>query len=291
MEYTLTNDNIQLTVRSFGAQMISLQDLSGKEILWQGDPQYWNEHAPNLFPYVGRTIDRHYEYNGKTYPMPLHGFACSQDFMLMSKTDDSLTLRLQNNEETEQYFPWKFYFDVTYRLNHNIVEITYTVHNIDDKKMYFGLGGHPGFCVPMEKGEEFSDYRLFFPVPCHPRLVEFDTNGYCHGVKGEYILDESYGIALSYEMFDSVTIGLTETPGVVVLESKLSGKGVKLTYPQMDYLALWHAENTKANFLCIEPWCSLPSPAGPKTVFEEQKDLLQLAPGKVYKNTWSIELI
>lgn len=291
MQYVLKNTCMTLTVDSFGAQMVSMKNQDGKEYLWQGDPAYWNDHAPNLFPYVGRTIGGHYEYNGQTYPMPLHGFASSQEFTVVEQRDDLLTLRLQDNKETQVWYPWCFAFEVTYRLLNNAVQITYTVHNRDEKEMYFGLGGHPGFCLPMDEGAEFSDYRIRFPLPCCPRRIDFDSNNFCLGLKDEYSLDESGAIALSYELFNSGTIALAQTPGVVILENKHTGKGVKVHYPQMDYLALWHAENTKANFLCVEPWCSLPSPAGAKTVFEKQKDLILLESGAVYSNTWSIELI
>lgn len=291
MQYILKNDQLVLTVDSFGAEMVSILDQCNKEYLWQGDPEYWEGHAPNLFPYVGRTINGHYEYNETTYPMPLHGFACSQNFTLLNQQDESLTLRLQNNAQTEQWYPWRFAFDVTYRLQENAIHITYTVCNRDEKIMYFGLGGHPGFRLPMDEGAEFSDYRICFPAPCRPRRIAFDSNNFTLGAKDEYPLEDGYSIPLSYQLFDAGTIALTETPGVVVLENAETHKGVKLKYPQMDYLALWHAENTKACFLCVEPWCSLPSPAGHKTIFEEQSDLIRLEPVKVYANTWSIELL
>ena len=40
--------------------------------------------------------------------------------------------------------------------------------------MYFGLGGHPGFNVPLTEGKRFEDYRLRFENPCHPQNVSFN---------------------------------------------------------------------------------------------------------------------
>ena len=54
MYYTLKNDKISLSVDTLGAQMISLKSADGVEYLWQGDPQYWGDQAPNLFPFIGR---------------------------------------------------------------------------------------------------------------------------------------------------------------------------------------------------------------------------------------------
>jgi galactose mutarotase-like enzyme len=58
----------------------------------------------------------------------------------------------------------------------------------------------------------------------------------------------------------------------------------------MGYLGLWHWPRTDAPYICIEPWCSLPSFAGQIAVFEEQKDLISLPAGQIYRNIWTIEI-
>ena len=56
----------------------------------------------------------------------------------------------------------------------------------------------------------------------------------------------------------------------------------------MPYLGVWHIPCTDAPYVCIEPWCSLPSASGTVTVLEEKPDLLTLAPQEIYRNHWSI---
>lgn len=58
-------------ISSLGAQ---LMHLTGKtEYLWQGDPAYWTDRAPTIFPYVARLTNGTYRYEGQTYHLPIHG--------------------------------------------------------------------------------------------------------------------------------------------------------------------------------------------------------------------------
>ena len=73
---TLENDILRLTVDTHGAEIHSLvaKD-TGIEYIWQADPNYWQRHAPILFPIVGKLKNGQYEYDGTVYRMPGHGFA------------------------------------------------------------------------------------------------------------------------------------------------------------------------------------------------------------------------
>lgn len=53
MIYELKNGKFTAQVDSYGAQLASLKGADGTEYLWVGDPAYWREHAPVLFPIVG----------------------------------------------------------------------------------------------------------------------------------------------------------------------------------------------------------------------------------------------
>ena len=77
----------------------------------------------------------------------------------------------------------------------------------------------------------------------------------------------------------------------VTLRSKVSGRGVCVSYPDMPYLGIWHWPKTDAPYVCIEPWSSLPSRQGVVEEFTCKSDLIQLPAGKEYATTWSITLI
>ena len=68
------NNHISCTIDSQGAQMVSLRsEASGKEYIWQGNPDVWKWHAPVLFPFCGN-FPEGFMYNGKKYHLPQHGF-------------------------------------------------------------------------------------------------------------------------------------------------------------------------------------------------------------------------
>ena len=164
MQILIENTDLKLTLNTLGAQMRSLQDAEGVEYLWQGDPAYWKGQAPNLFPVIGRLTDQSYRYCGQTYPMERHGFASKQEYCVESQQKDRVTFLLTDNEATRQQYPFAFAFRVTYALEGTSVKITYGVTNNSRMVMPFGVGGHPGFKVPMVEGEQFTDYEQSLPA-------------------------------------------------------------------------------------------------------------------------------
>jgi galactose mutarotase-like enzyme len=58
----------------------------------------------------------------------------------------------------------------------------------------------------------------------------------------------------------------------------------------MKYLGLWHVPKTKAPYICIEPWSSLPSRQDIVEEFENQSDLISLPSGETYNNPWVITI-
>ena len=52
-------------------------------------------------------------------------------------------------KQTLAVYPFQFAFSVKYTLIENIVQVTYIVENTGSDKMYFSVGGHPAFKVPI----------------------------------------------------------------------------------------------------------------------------------------------
>lgn len=95
---------------------------------------------------------------------------------------------------------------------------------------------------------------------------------------------------LLHSLFDNDAIVLKEAGRRVTLETAGDPRSVSVEFPGMDYLGLWHVPRTDAPYVCIEPWCSLPSVKGTIAVFEKQSDLIVLQSNKIYRNTWSIKI-
>lgn len=289
MLITLHNTNLTLTVDTLGAQMMSLKS-EDKEYLWQGDPQYWADRAPTLFPFIGRLTENRYRFHGTEYNMGIHGFAAKMEFTVAEQNENRLTLCLVSSPATKEYYPFDFTLWITYRLEANTVRISYKVQNRGEDTMPFGIGGHPGFRVPLEENERFEDYYLEFSQPCKPDRVGFTPAVYLSGQDTPYGLEAERRIRLNHNLFDDDAIILKNMDRQITLLSEKSGRGVTVTYPQMPYLGIWHMPKTDAPYVCIEPWSSLPARQDVVEEFSCKSDLIQLEPGDNYCNTWTISL-
>ena len=290
MLHTIQNEFLTVTAAEKGAELQSILGADGTEYLWQGDSTYWSDRALNIFPYVARLRNGEYYLDGSKHRMQIHGIAPYRDFTLVTNDGARMVLELRSDTDTLQEYPCEFSFRVIYALRGTVLEITYEVENRDGKTMYFGLGGHPGFNVPLTKEKQFEDYCLEFERACDAKRVGFTEDCFVTGEDTAYPLEEGRRIPLRHDLFDEDAIVLRDMAGAVTLKAEGDPHSVTVRYPGMQYLGLWHWPRTAAPYVCIEPWCSLPARAEGVTVFEEQDDLIALAAGETYRNTWTIEV-
>ena len=289
MEYSISNHSLQLVLSDIGAELQSIEK-DGREYLWNGDPQYWPERSPILFPYVGRFTEGKYRLGGREYEMEIHGFAKKYPYRVAEQKDDSITFERRDHTETYQLYPYHFILQVTYRLQDNTIAITYRVFNASPDTMYFGIGGHPGFRVPLEEGLTFSDYYLEFSGTSCPERIGHTPACFLSGINQPFPLEDNRILRLYHKMFDEDAIVFRNMADEVTLKSEKGMRRVTVSYPNMPYLGLWHAPKTEAPYLCIEPWTSLPSRQNIVEEFRYKSDLIRLAPEKQYRNTWNITI-
>lgn len=290
MIYMIQNQYLSVSASQKGAELWSIQDKEGTEYLWQGNPAYWEDRAPHLFPYVARLTGGKYRLDGQEYAMRIHGFAPYSEFALAEQTETKLTLALSANPDTLLEYPRQFTFRVIYDLLDNVLAVTYEVENRDNRRMYFGLGGHPGLQVPLRAGKRFEDYRLRFGRPCQPQWIGFSDDCFVDGTEVPFPLQDGQYLPLDHALFDHDAIVLKDAARQVTLETEGDPRSVTVSFPSMPYVGFWHQPKTDAPYVCIEPWCSLPSDKGKPTVFEQKEDLVSLAPGQLYQNTWTIQI-
>lgn len=288
MKYTIKNEFLEVIISSNGGEMQSIKGNSGKEYLWQGDQNSWQDHAPNIFPYVARLTKGTYSYQGKEYHLPIHGFIIGTELTVCNEQESAISFRLECDEETKKCYPFEFTYFIHYRLIENQIQITYEVRNHDTKQMYFGIGGHPGFCVPFEDGTKFTDYYLEFADDAQPRRVGISKTCFVLEEDEIYSLRDARYIDLKHDLFDQDAIVLRNMSKIVSLKSHKSNKKITVSYRDMDYLGIWHYPHMEVDYVCIEPWSSLPSRQDIIENLETQENLIMLEPGKVYENCWSI---
>ena len=287
MMYQIQSDFLTVSAVTRGAELQSIRHRDGTEYLWQGDPAYWSDRAPNIFPYVARLTKGQYLLDGQTYFLPIHGFAPTAEFSVSHQDRHTICFSLESTPERLAVYPFRFRFSITYTLEDTQLHVTMTVENHDTRTMYFGLGGHPGIRVPLDTGMDFSDYVLDFPETYSPIQVEFTEDCFPTGRMLPFPL-RGHQLQLHHQLFDHDAIVLAGHPDHVTLRHPGGGHGVTLHTGALPYLGLWHRPRTDAPYICLEPWSSLPSRKNVVEDLAKQPDLISLAAGDTFSTTWSL---
>ena len=311
MIYTLRNSEMEVQVSSKGGELVSMKDADQTEYIWIGDATYWKRHAPQLFPCIGRLTNNQYRMDGALHEMGQHGFLRDYELTKVeseeqagaetvrdaagqagaeAETVTSLHLQLQSDTSTRQLYDRDWTVDIFYSLCGKTLSVRFQVRNCDTRTMRFGYGIHPGFNVPLNPALRFEDYRLDFHEVSTPKQMELTERYTISGGMHDYALEEGRYLPLQHSLFDHDAIILKDMPHTVTLGSQKDEKKVTVTFPDMPYLGIWHAPETDAPFVCIEPWSSLPSTDGVIDEFETKPDFITVEPEETYTNSWSISI-
>lgn len=290
MIYTLKNSEMEVQVSSKGGELVSMKDADQTEYIWIGDATYWKRHAPQLFPCIGRLTNNQYRMDGALHEMGQHGFLRDYELTKVEERDVSLHLQLTSDASTRQLYDRDWTVDIFYRLCGKTLNVKFQVRNRDVRTMRFGYGIHPGFNVPLNPALRFEDYRLDFHEVSTPKQMELTERYTISGGMHDYALEEGRYLPLQHSLFDHDAIILKDMPHTVTLGSQKDEKKVTVTFPDMPYLGIWHAPETDAPFVCIEPWSSLPSTDGVIDEFETKPDFITVEPEETYMNSWSISI-
>jgi len=79
-----------------------------REVLWDGNPDWWARHAPILFPFVGTCYQNQYHYKGDTYSMTGHGFARDKEMKCELEQENQVVHSFTDDEETRKNYPFSF---------------------------------------------------------------------------------------------------------------------------------------------------------------------------------------
>ncbi len=256
MKHTIENQWLRISVKEEGAELTSLlKKQTTTEILWQGDPAYWEGQSPILFPTIGSSANQQVRFDGKKYPMPKHGLVKKMAFQLAACGDDFLTFSIADTAETRQHFPLPFQLSVRYQLQANELCVSFTVRNNGTRPLPYHVGAHPAFNLPaFDVADEVHGYLGF---DLSDKLVG-------NGLKpGGYLwpegsfdvpLDKDGLLALGNHTFDCDTI--LDTRGLAHACILFNYNKEKIATVGFDspVLALWAPCGGQAPFVCIEPW-------------------------------------
>lgn len=288
MTFILENESIKATFVTTGAEMTGLlKKDSHMEYIWHGDPAFWGRHAPILFPIVGRLKEDTYMYQNNQYFLSQHGFARDKEFILVEKTEQKIIFELREDEETLAKFPFSFSLKVIYELLSDGVTVSYIVENTGDEQLYFSIGAHPAFSIPLNKDLTFEDYYLHFSpqkeylhLPLNGSYVDYDKR-ISEPINSDIQLKRALfkEDALIYE-----TQGMTQ----ITIRSDKSPESVTLSYKKMPFVGIWSPYPKEAPFVCIEPWYGIADTVNTSGQLSEKFGIQSLSSKEYFECQYSI---
>ena len=289
MNYEIKNEYIKAKIKSFGAELNSLQKCAEElEYIWQGDSKYWNRHSPILFPIVGRLKNDSYTYQNQKYNMTQHGFARDKEFELIKKEDDFIEFRLKSDGKTLEIYPFSFELYLSYKLEKNSLIVSYKVINKSDDKMLFSIGAHPAFNWTLKEDEKKEDYFLEFENIKETKRYFLNDKGLVYKQEDLKITDNK--IVLNEELFKNDALVFNDSNiKILTLKNSNNKNFVKLEFKNFPYLGIW-SKPSGAPFVCIEPWFGVADEDSSNQNFEDKKGLISLEKNEIFSCFYSIEV-
>jgi galactose mutarotase-like enzyme len=284
---TIENDFLRASFVTKGAEWRSfVEKVHGREFLWQADPKFWGKSAPVLFPIVGSLKGGQYEYQGKTYKLPRHGFARDKEFRVKEQESWRVVFALDSDDETRQVFPFDFTLEIEYRLWKRVIHTSYRVVNTGQEPMLFSVGAHPAFNLPFFGEGEFEEGFLDFEQT--EPLVRWLLNdqGLLSG-ETRPLPHAGRSLMTTRPLFaeDALVLkGLKSSR--IALRQKDSGSALSMEFPGFPYFGLWSAPG--APFVCLEPWCGVADSVTATGRLEDKEGINRLDAGGVFQRSFAV---
>lgn len=283
--------NLEIITTPSGAELTSIK-YHGEEFLHQGEKVldsngkvYWKRRAPILFPIVGSLKNNTTIINGEKFEMLQHGFARDMKFDMLKISEREHIYVLKYNQETLKMYPFKFELYVSYLIDNNKLIVKYKVKNLDDKTMFFGIGGHPAFAINLKENK----YRLEFDEKEeNAKFYQLDNGliSYKNNYINKSIMSNEKSISIGKDTFthDAIIMGNLESKKIRLIEN--NNTRLVLDFTGFKYLGIWSKKN--APFICIEPWYTTADYTDSNSIFEEKKENIKLEENEEFECSYSI---
>lgn len=283
--------NLEIITTPSGAELTSIK-YHGEEFLHQGEKVldsngkvYWKRRAPILFPIVGSLKNNTTIINGEKFEMLQHGFARDMKFDMLKISEREHIYVLKYNQETLKMYPFKFELYVSYLIDNNKLIVKYKVKNLDDKTMFFGIGGHPAFAINLKENK----YRLEFDEKEeNAKFYQLDNGliSYKNNYINKSIMSNEKSISIGKDTFthDAIIMGNLKSKKIRLIEN--NNTRLVLDFTGFKYLGIWSKKN--APFICIEPWYTTADYTDSNSIFEEKKENIKLEENEEFECSYSI---
>lgn len=288
---TICNECLKAEISDTGAELQSLiEQKTGMQVIWQKDPEWWMRQTPVLFPNVGHCYHDQYHLNGNVYKALQHGFARDMEFTCIEQDENKVVHELCDNEQTRSLFPFHWKLQITHQLNEKSLEVQWKVTNTGTETMYFTIGAHTGYCLPMISNTCKEDYELVFNKQDEIEYFLSDSK------TGTVVTDKSYTLHLN-EGRVSVTEDLFEKDVLIIDGNQVDGVGiaekgkdpkVMISCKEFPSFGIWSKPG--APFICLEPWAGRADDYRFEDDISRKKDINRLEPESIFRKEFIIHV-
>ena len=273
--HVMSNGTLSAMVKSDGAELCSLRDTAGDEMLWQA-ASIWPRHAPVLFPIVGRLKNDTLRHDGKAYRLTQHGFARDKRFAWLNRSPTACRLVLHEDAETRAVYPFAFRLEIAFALDDDAIEQSFTVGQSRTRRIA-GVARRPSrlclaACRWRGKGGARARVRRAGdragPAPGR-RLA---------AARAEPTPVAGSTLALDPALFEADALILPDPASRSVRYTAPGAPAIEVAWEGFSDLGLW--SRTGADFLCIEPWHGTASPTDFDGEFLDKPGLMLIPPGE-----------
>jgi galactose mutarotase-like enzyme len=282
---SISSPHLSASINPLGAELWSLRDAGGRDLLWNGDAAFWTGRAPILFPIVGTVANDTYRVGGKAYTLPRHGFARRRPFSIIEASGSRLTLRLVSDDATRAVYPFDFALDLTFAITDARLDVTAGLSNTGDAPLPASFGYHPALLWPLPYGASRQDHSITFDAPEPAPIFRPDAHGLLAPSAEPSPIDGRV-LPLDDGLFADGALVLTELNGRGATYGASKGPRLRITYPDTPHLGIWSIPG--APFVCIEPWQGYADPVGFVGEIWDKPGIVRLAPGE--RRSWRMGL-
>lgn len=272
---------IKIESKKDGAELISIKK-DDIELMHDGI-EFWQRHAPILFPIVGQLKDGTTIIEDKEYKMGQHGFARDMKFSELEKSETLHRYVLKSDLKTKEKYPYEFELYVSYIVDKNSVITKYEIVNKDNKEILFGLGGHPAFKCEYSKEE----YEIIFnKEETNIEFLELE-NGLVSNKKAFNILKDNKIELLKNTFKNDAIIMKNINSNKVILCNKITKQEIlDFDFTGFSHLALW--SKIDAPFICIEPWFNTADHINSNGIFKNKENVIKLNVGETFNAQYKV---
>ncbi len=277
-------------------------------------PEGWEGRAPLLWPANARTFtdeqmaqgkaESHspkkcrYILDGKTYTIPMHGFA---RYMKWTLTDHGVedgkpfaVCEVESNRDTRRMYPFDFRLKATHTLSGATLSSRVEVAaGENDQPMPFAIGNHIGFRLPIDKQSTYDECTVKTPGT---RRFFFNAFALPDGRYAK--LDLQKPAPLSTGVWSNTYVGGFKRPTAWAELADPNALAIRVSQTERPIRAKRRVKHSDLRFvifgspdrgfLCLEPWIGDPNflnrrrggvelPAGERFVWEMRVQLKGIA--------------